>query len=466
MCSHCEVEKQTGESCLLLYSVHCTDCVLCDECKAQRTKASVCTSCKKCSDCCTCVEVKCGCMVPSLDNEKEYPTSGTVCSTCDECTDCCTCWECPGCRDNQLEDAWKCSNCEKCEDCCTCVECAHCGKRFYRDDNDLCSNCNRCSSCCSCYTCDSCGERVDSSDFCGSCYCCHECCNCSNDDDSSDGPEYSPGKLVFHTDKKAIVNRSKRYISVEIETSKIDYDREYLLKAAKKWAATVGSDGSIHGPEIPTAPANGDLFIKQISELCDALDKDNAEVDPSCGLHCHIDARDFTWYDIRRAILLYDRIEDSLYSIVSQSRRNNQYCAKCRRQYVQALECNKLPKDSKAKIINNVWGADPAKVRDMKKTKWGDGHARYHGLNLQSWLFRGTIEFRMHQGTINKDKIANWGMLLAAIIDYAYSAREKDIKALDYGLDTLKHVVRTSVKNKKTADRMLAWMDERIAKFA
>ncbi len=56
--------------------------------------------------------------------------------------------------------------------------------------------------------------------------------------------------------------------------------------------------------------------------------------------------------------------------------------------------------------------------------------SRYNALNIHSWLYRGSIECRMHHGTIRADKIVNWGLLWVAILDYAFEHNEMDIKAL------------------------------------
>ena len=43
--------------------------------------------------------------------------------------------------------------------------------------------------------------------------------------------------------------------------------------------------------------------------------------------------------------------------------------------------------------------------------------ARYCGLNIHSRYFHGSIEFRLHSGTLNKTKIKNWIRILSHIVE-------------------------------------------------
>lgn len=53
------------------------------------------------------------------------------------------------------------------------------------------------------------------------------------------------------------------------------------------------------------------------------------------------------------------------------------------------------------------------------KSKW-NVNGRYHWVNFDSLLFKqGTVEFRIHTNTFNKDKIAAWIFITSAILDYA-----------------------------------------------
>ncbi|MCA1558694.1 MAG: amidoligase family protein, partial [Acidobacteria bacterium] len=177
---------------------------------------------------------------------------------------------------------------------------------------------------------------------------------------------------------------------------------------------------------INTAPAQGDVFVRQIEQICEALKSDGAQVSASCGLHVHTDARDFNYYDLRRLILLYEKIEKALYGMMPQSRRASNFCVPCGELYASAVRANRKPQESKENLIKTIYG--DAIKKPERQSKWG--HSRYYGLNLHSWFYRGTVETRLHTGTVNPQKIIAWGKLWASIMDTAMRMTEAQIETL------------------------------------
>ncbi len=169
------------------------------------------------------------------------------------------------------------------------------------------------------------------------------------------------------------------------------------------------------GFELNTQPTNGDKFVDVIRVTCKALNRHDARVTPACGYHVHVDARDFNFHDIARLIRLYARLEPALKQCVSPSRRGMHYCADCGSKYLGAIERNS--DDVEEGIARGVYDTDKTEAQRRKRSKYDC--ARYAAMNLHSWLFRGTIECRLHQGTTNASKVINWALLWASIIDAA-----------------------------------------------
>lgn len=358
----------------------------CRECQVQDLNENVCQSCLSCQDCCNCV--KCDCCQSKVK-------TADVCEVCIQCNeDCCDCYYCNNCERRRSINSHRCSNCDDCDDCCECRYCERC-ESYLDPDDDYCGNCDNCT----------------------------ECCDCSN----HDAPvKFFTSPVYFHRSAPGNFNRnrSRRFLSCEIEVAEIDDDSE-TSEMVEKWRGSIVSDGSLPdtGFEINTAPANGDLFVNQITEICSSLEKDYANVNDDCGLHVHIDARDFTYYDLRRFVLLYERIEPALFEMMPYSRRESNYCKPCGRLYADAARTNRFPKIYKGKLIQAVYGLEASRPpRDVKHND-----ARYHALNLHSWFYRGTIECRLHTGTINPKKIIAWSKLWASILDSAMRWRESEI---------------------------------------
>lgn len=342
------------------------------------------------------------------------------------------CEDCDGCNEDP------CERCDRCEDCCDCATCDY-GRRCHRVDPDtICEHCERCRDHCDCTFCDECGDYIGEDDYrCGECGGCEDCCDCNNRDDDEPAVEFFTSALRFHPCPKDRHERnpSKRHISCELEVDNAESDSG-ISNAVRSWKGSIVRDGSLSsmGFEICTAPAAGDVFCDQIERICGALNDSRADVNESCGYHVHVDARDFNFWDVRRLILVYAKIESALYDCVPQSRRTSQYCEPCAEKYLGAL--GNTPKLLKKGVVECLYpNLKYSTGRDRKsdyKNARGDKYqrARYNALNIHSWLYRGTVECRMAAGTCNADKVILWGILWAGILDYAKTATEATISKL------------------------------------
>jgi len=229
-------------------------------------------------------------------------------------------------------------------------------------------------------------------------------------------------------------NPSPRLLGVEIEVSG-HRGAHSIDPVCEKWSASVVHDGTVLY-EINTAPASGDVFVNQIEEICESLSKQKAYASDNAGLHVHIDGRDLTYYDLRHLILLYERIEPGLLSMIPEKRRVNTFCVPCGRDLAELLHDPKTkdPKANRDAIIKAIYGSRRW-LADNRKRKYfrGDGGkiaGRYAALNIHSWYFRGTVECRLHPGTVDPGDITSWSMLLAGMMDFAAGTTDKAIEAL------------------------------------
>jgi hypothetical protein len=168
-----------------------------------------------------------------------------------------------------------------------------------------------------------------------------------------------------------------------------------------------------HGHEIAVV-AKSTIIADVIRRVCRVLQAHNAEVNSTCGLHVHLDARG---QDEKRMFANLVKSQRLLYSMVPKSRFDNTYCK---------------PNDR-----GNTMGAY---------------NGRYWGINPASYSEHKTIEVRLHSGSVNADKIVAWVQLLQKI---AYAKRVPKVNHLS---DVTSHV--------KLADSLVAYIRERVAKFA
>jgi hypothetical protein len=266
--------------------------------------------------------------------------------------------------------------------------------------------------------------------WCIQCKQCSNCCECVC-------LNFVEHKLKFYqaSEKDRKLNSSGRFIAAEIEiagTKKANTQAmEEVGKALQRWSCSCVEDGSLPycGFEINTSPANGDLFVKQINEIATKLKAAGPIITKDCGLHIHIDARDYNFYDIAKLIKVYAAIEPVLFMMVPAHRRKSKFCLPCGQLYKNAIASD--TRDTYfAKKTSVVFGTyNNYDSNANRKSKYNA--ARYNALNLHSWFYRGTIEFRLIEGTVDPDYIINWGMLWANLLDWTLQATDKEVdKAL------------------------------------
>lgn len=206
-------------------------------------------------------------------------------------------------------------------------------------------------------------------------------------------PEYELLPLYsFGVELEGLV-RSKEELQRKLQEYGI---RSYLTGYShdiqnKQWQ--LGDDGSVRDTmnsqersmyqsvEITSPKLFGNDGFKEIETICRAWNEVGSMVNNSCGFHVHISAYNYTKDDMRRLLLVWTKIENIIYYLVSPSRRNNRFAKLLR----------KDPELSQWLMSNEITYCD-----------------RYKAVNLNAFNNYRTVEFRIHQGTTNSEKIIFW----------------------------------------------------------
>lgn len=226
----------------------------------------------------------------------------------------------------------------------------------------------------------------------------------------------------------------KRLVAAEIEVCGFNRFTTTNIKAMRDvlnaWHASAVGDGSLPsgGVEINTHPAAGNKWHAQIIDIMRATHTAGVWVNSSAGCHIHVDCRDLGYLEMAKTIRLLACVEPALYLMLPRLRTENRYCHFWALNYLRALQAaegqmnpemteRKVVLTYRKELLNAVYGF--TSKRQVDSVKANKGHdSRYRGLNLHSYLYRGTLELRMPPGTIYPENIINWGDLLAAIVDY------------------------------------------------
>lgn len=182
--------------------------------------------------------------------------------------------------------------------------------------------------------------------------------------------------------------------------------------------ASVGSEVSgENGHELVSPPLKGEEGFRQLRIVTDVLKENKVKINKTCGLHVHHDAHDLTVKNFKNLYTLYIRYENTLDSILPESRRgtNNQYCDTVRK--TSRYNHNLITLESIAEVLEQIKKVKT--IQDISNLYQGD---RYHKINIESYTRHGTIEFRQHSGTIEYEKIANWIMLTNIMVERSFES--------------------------------------------
>ena len=158
--------------------------------------------------------------------------------------------------------------------------------------------------------------------------------------------------------------------------------------------------------------------IETLQELIRRLRKAGAVSDSElqCGIHIHIGAKDHTPNTLKNLVNLMAAKEDLIYKSLEMDPARVRWCKKVNEDLIQAIN-KKKPKtlEQLADLWYNGYGFEN---RDRHYHT-----SRYHGLNLHSTFTKGTIEFRLFNGTLHAGKIRSYIVFCLAISHQALTQK-------------------------------------------
>lgn len=357
LCCCCDNEVETG------YRVGNDD--YCDTCHEEET-----TNCVGCSS-----------RIAILDNDTRSDSCcGLWCRWCydDKFTACDDC----GCElEQQASDTHSVQHRTLCDECREDHQfsCDYCRESFAREDiqtspdgDYICRDCfnNRCSSC------DECEETFWNGDLVYNSYSNRTNCeNCGNN-----RRLWNDSGFFTETPTYDLVGSERKY-GIELETHSCDSHeglRDNTVFGAKE-------DGSVDGLEFVSPVLYGDEGFKEIDKICGFARAHNWVVTSSCGYHLHCDMSNETDDVLFKVALAYHLTYDFWTTFISDSRKNNYYCAL------------------------HDWDATDIFVYDDFKSFVCDlGGEKYRWMHVGAYSRHKTFEIRHHGGTMNATKIKNW----------------------------------------------------------
>ena len=243
------------------------------------------------------------------------------------------------------------------------------------------------------------------------------CDHCFSEEEDGEDENHSFPEISGTSFERSI---SKRKFGIEIEALLEDADSSHLPESdLESWKKQL--DGSLGegGREYASPILQGDQGFESIERFTEKLRRWGYFIRKECGLHVHIDGRDLDFEDIRKLLKLTLNFEAVIYAMLPESRFTGSY----------SVPLGKFPHSRIRKSVKNeedlkaLWYG---KERNRVNLKSKFHSSRYYGVNIHSWFFRRSVEFRYHSGTLNPEKILTFIQICQAIVDKA--KEEKSIR--------------------------------------
>lgn len=227
------------------------------------------------------------------------------------------------------------------------------------------------------------------------------------------------------------------YFSSQVEHRGGSYD-EYRVLDSKGRAWKLVSDASI----ITMKKAHGELTaadkqysvelvspilayedIEPLQELIRNLRKTGAisESKYNCGIHIHINAKPHTPNSLKNLVNLVASKEDLLYKSLGVDYARMRYCKKVNDSLIAAI--NKK-KSKTIAALADIWYEGYGSEDRSRHYH----NSRYHGLNLHSTFTKGTVEFRLFNGTLHAGKIKAYIQFCLALSHQALTQKSASAK--------------------------------------
>jgi hypothetical protein len=207
--------------------------------------------------------------------------------------------------------------------------------------------------------------------------------------------------------------------SLERQIDPDDPDADFWIVVApdgRPWK--VEDDDSLQAPRGERAelvsPVLTEADIDLLIRIVDAVRLAGATVSSYCGVHVHIGAASCTVEHLNRAIdalIVLEPIVIERMLGINEHRR--QFAGLMSREFIDQFRARRPETFSE---LWTLWGGpnyDERRRRDRYDA------ARYKGFNLHSHAYRGTIEFRYFNGTVDSRRIIEYVRLCLGVAEHA-----------------------------------------------
>jgi hypothetical protein len=195
---------------------------------------------------------------------------------------------------------------------------------------------------------------------------------------------------------------SRRTFGIELETHRCPDMR--TLGGPRQYPFSSKTDGSIEGLEFVSQILSSDKGLTEIERFLAAI-PGSWKVNRKCGFHLHVGTDDLTDQQLCTVARSYLHCQQLWQSFVPPTRRTNRYCKEI---------------SWTIQNLRYIHGG----LANFRS--WAGSLDRYQWFNCAAYAkrggqrgFCGTMEIRIHPGTLDARKVVNWTRAHCRFIDYA-----------------------------------------------
>lgn len=136
-------------------------------------------------------------------------------------------------------------------------------------------------------------------------------------------------------------------------------------------------------------------------------------IDDSCGFHVHhgVEKDRYQCAELRELVKIVHAMEDYVYLLIGEGRISKDTCRPMDldvRDFIKPRKCEEECAEKGCRIRQLWYSSENRYDADSKRSARYD-MTRYHGLNLHSYWYRSTIEFRYHAAVLERiDEAMQW----------------------------------------------------------
>lgn len=205
----------------------------------------------------------------------------------------------------------------------------------------------------------------------------------------------------------------------------------YLGHDELQWVVKYDASVQGGGVEVVSPPLDFDDEQQraQVTKVIKTIREAGARTEPSAGIHIHVESRDLTAKQVAAVGRLFVKYEDVLYRLASSGWNNMRPSwERYARRYTDEFK-SALPRVRDETSLRNAYYG-----RGRGTFAGHSDPARIYGVNLHSHFYRGTIEFRLFNSSMNPERIQTYIAICIALVQDARNGKIRSVnKKMELG---------------------------------